>query len=73
MEAREKKEEVENLNETRLLQQNYDESDAAAGHTVEGGDRPPLRVGIVFPRQIFQKRRYQSAIWKSLNEISQLR
>ena len=47
-------------------QQNYDDSG-------NGVDRPPLRIGIVLPRQIFQRRHYQSAIWKSLNDISQMR
>ena len=61
----------ENRNETSLTNQTYGDSDAT-GHSVDG-DRPPLRIGIVLPRQIFQRRLYQSVIWKSLNKISQMR
>lgn len=34
--------------------------------------KPWLRVGIVLPRQIFQQRRYQSVISRSLSAMSQL-
>ena len=33
--------------------------------------KPKLKVGIVFPRQIFQQRKYQTIIRSSLNEIAQ--
>ncbi len=33
-------------------------------------EKPVLKMGVVFPRQIFQQRRYQSVIGKSLSSVA---
>ena len=40
--------------------------------TENGGmGKPVIKIGIVFPRQIFQLRKYQNVIRNSLSEIAQ--
>ena len=35
------------------------------------GDKPVIKIGIVFPKTIFQSRMYQTIIRQSLSEIAQ--
>ena len=46
--------------------------DTKIQETENGGlGKPVIKIGIVFPRQIFQLRKYQNVIRNSLSEIAQ--
>jgi hypothetical protein len=48
----------------------HDTDDHHGGHG-EPRKKPTLRVGIVLPKQIFQRRKYQAIISKSISDILQ--